>query len=214
MRKFDAIVFDIDGTLTPQVSWYSLTVELGASVERHAQIFHDYEAGKTTYDKSKSQLLQLWRDTGRAKRQNLEEVFTRLPMSDESQPLVAWLRHQGYALCLISGSMDLYVKATSTRLGIEDWFANTTLIFDDIGNLVDFDYDLDQAGKKLRQFKDFCSQRCLDPTRVAVVGDSENDIALFAYTGNGILVSQDETLSEHSWKRVDDLKEIRSLLHD
>lgn len=41
-----AVVFDIDGTLSPEVSWLALTRDLGASVEEHAQIYADYKAGR------------------------------------------------------------------------------------------------------------------------------------------------------------------------
>lgn len=41
-----AIIFDIDGTLSPEVSWLALTRDLGASVEEHIQIYKNYKEGK------------------------------------------------------------------------------------------------------------------------------------------------------------------------
>jgi phosphoserine phosphatase len=41
-----AAIFDIDGTLSPEVSWTELTHRLGTSVEEHLRIFGKYRRGE------------------------------------------------------------------------------------------------------------------------------------------------------------------------
>jgi FMN phosphatase YigB (HAD superfamily) len=57
MEKSKAVVFDIDGTLSPEISWLALTRDLGASVEQHIQIYQDYKEGRIDYEASKDQLI-------------------------------------------------------------------------------------------------------------------------------------------------------------
>lgn len=40
-----AIIFDIDGTLTPQNSWTAFTADMGASVEDHLSIYRSHLDG-------------------------------------------------------------------------------------------------------------------------------------------------------------------------
>ena len=64
-----AVVFDIDNTLTNDVSWLKATELLGASVEKHVDIFDKFSKNKLSYKVSKQQLIQLWEDTGNNNKQ-------------------------------------------------------------------------------------------------------------------------------------------------
>ena len=61
MINFKAVVFDIDGTLTPQVSWTAFTKDIGGSVVEHLAIYEDTLNGKLGLDDSKRKLLEMWR---------------------------------------------------------------------------------------------------------------------------------------------------------
>jgi HAD superfamily phosphoserine phosphatase-like hydrolase len=211
MRTFAAVIFDIDGTLAPVVSWTDFTKRLGASPEAHLKIYEDYRAGRITYLESKVCLLGLWRSTGNANHAYIERAFADMPLNPQALPLIHWAQ-QHARLCLISGSIDVFVLQVARATGIRDFFANTRFIFDADDNLVDYDYVLDQSGKKLRQLQEFCTRYDVGPKQCAVVGDSENDIELFKTTGNGILIGNNPALKPYAWRTARSLKDARRIL--
>ena len=60
LQNIKAVIIDVDGTLSPQISWTTLTKDLGASVEKHLEIFKEFQEKKTTYEVSKEKLLILF----------------------------------------------------------------------------------------------------------------------------------------------------------
>lgn len=211
MKRAVAVVFDIDGTLAPEVSWLALTRDLGASVERHIQIYTDYKEGKTDYVTSKAQLVDLWRATGNANRTFFVQLFDALPLDSDAQWIVQ-LAKMDRVVCVITGSMDLYAQAVSRKLGIEHWYANTRLHWDDQGNLVDMDYELDQAGKKLEQYLQFCEDNNLDKENILVLGDGENDEKLFEVCKQGVLISGGSDGETHARTRITRLADFEQIL--
>jgi HAD superfamily phosphoserine phosphatase-like hydrolase len=169
---------------------------MGASVDRHLEIFHAYREGRITYQASKDQLIGLWRATGRANRTTMRDIFASWPLDPASQPLVDRLRATGYRPLIITGAVDLYAQTVAARLGISDWYANTPLEFDAAGELVTYHYDLDQSGKKVRQLETFCQASGFDPTKVIAIGDGPNDLGLFEFTGHGILLETPRATAE------------------
>jgi HAD superfamily phosphoserine phosphatase-like hydrolase len=213
-RKFKAVIFDIDGTLTPEISWTALTRDMGASVEEHMVIYHEHRDGKITYETSKRKLLELWRKTGNTDKNYFETVFSGWPLKDGAKDLIDYLNLKNYLLCLITGSTSLYAEIVAKRLGIKEWFANASFDWDDKGNLIDFHYEIEQEKVKLNQFVEFCRKKGLDPKDCAVVGDGYNDAGLFSLTGNGIAVKSKDShfLDEIAWKKIENLSEIKDLL--
>lgn len=213
-RTLKAVIFDIDGTLTPDVSWTALTRDLGTSVEKHLEIFHGHRDGKITHETSKRELLKLWQETGNANKAFFQKLFMEWPLKDGAGELIDYLKSKGYLICLITGAADLYAEVIAKRLGIKDFFSNSQFIWDDNGKLKDFHYDIKQDKKKLEQFLKFCREQSLDPRDCAVVGDSHNDTELFSATGNGIAVNSKNShhLEKIAWKIISNLNEIKELL--
>jgi HAD superfamily phosphoserine phosphatase-like hydrolase len=212
-EQIRAVVLDIDGTLSPQLSWLALTRDLGASVAEHSRIYEDYKKGLITYSESKRRLIGLWRSTGNANRQFLEMIFENWPLVDDALSIVKWLKER-YTVCIITGSVDAYAKVITDKLGVDYWYANTKLEWRK-GQLIGYDYHLDQAVKKLEQFQEFCASQELKPTQCIIVGDSENDLKLFDYSHRGILVGSNspEEYRQHAWKVIDSLKELPTILN-
>jgi HAD superfamily phosphoserine phosphatase-like hydrolase len=214
MKKFKAIVFDIDGTLTEDTSWTAFTRDMGGSVADHLAIYGELKGGNIGYEDSKRQLLGLWGNTGNHSRDYITEQIAKWPIKSDAEPLIEKLKADGYILCLITGSVGIYAKYIAERLGVENYYANAELHFDGNGYLIDFDYDIHQSDVKLRQFLEFCKRLRLEPQEVVSVGDSENDIELFKLTGNGVLVGESPSveLSEAAWERIRKLSELTKLL--
>jgi len=144
MPDIKAIIFDIDGTLTPGNSWMAFTNDLGASVNDHMSIYKNHLDGVIGLDESKEQLLAMWQATDKANKQHIQEIFHTWPIRPEAKPLVTWLKDQGYLVCLITGSVGLYAEHIASELGIDDYYANADLFFDEAGNLSSFHYTANQ----------------------------------------------------------------------
>lgn len=211
MNKAKAVVFDIDGTLSPDISWLALTRDLGAPVEQHVQIYTDYKSGKIDYPTSKSQLIELWRATGNANKAFFAQLFDALPLDPAAEKVVEVAKASRIA-CLITGSMDLYAETVARKLGIENWYANTTLHWDAEGKLVDMDYELNQAAKKLEQFGEFCGAHALEAQDCLIVGDGENDELLFEVCKRGVLLRGNPETQTHAWKQIAQLADFEQIL--
>ncbi|HUC88291.1 MAG TPA: HAD-IB family phosphatase [Candidatus Binatia bacterium] len=215
VRTIKAVIFDIDGTLTPQNSWTAFTKDIGGSVEEHLAIYSDHVNGKIGLDKSKELLLKMWQDTGKADKKHIEGIFETWQVRDDAQELIDWLKDNGYIVCLITGSVGVYAKYMARKLGVEYYYSNAELYFDDNGELADFHYTANQAEVKLEQFGEFSKLMKLRASDFAAVGDGDNDIGLFRLTNNGILVDHNKVSDElrnSAWKTVSNLIEVKDLL--
>lgn len=208
------VSFDVDGTLTRQNSWLALTEGLGASSAEHATIYERYSRGVIDYLSAKHQLLTLWNETGHATKPYITQVLCSLPLRPEAREVVDWLKAKEYKVCLISGSMDVYVSIVAKQLGVNVFYANTTLIFDQRGSLVDLEYFLDQGSRKVEQLKSFCDLTDTLPEQIVAVGNSENDMGLFQLTRRGLLLEETPSpqLRDRSWGVIESLSDIKNFL--
>lgn len=216
MNKPKAAIFDIDGTLTPQNSWIAFSQDIGASVADHLAIYSQHLGGEISLDESKKQLLAMWRATGKANKAHIQSVFKNWPVKEDARDLVDWLKSQGYSICLITGSLGVYAEHIARELGVDHYYANAELYFDEDEELTDFHYTANQAEVKLQQFTDFCEAQGIEPGDCIAVGDSDNDIELFRATKHGILIEGEkisEELRESAWRTIHQLNEVKDLLN-
>jgi len=213
-NEIKAVAFDIDGTLSPGISWTKLTFILGSSVENHAQIHKDFKEGKLEYEESKKALLGLWRSQGPITKEKLIDIFNNWEIKPDAKELFDYLHSKNYRTCLITGSFDLFAEIIAKRLGAEAWYANTTLYWDENNNLHDYDYVREANNKKLEQLKEFCRANYLQISECVAVGDDSNDTDLFKATERGILVESPTSykLESVAWKCIKHLSEIKQIL--
>jgi HAD superfamily phosphoserine phosphatase-like hydrolase len=209
-----AILFDIDNTLTYEVSWYLLTKKLGGDTETHRKIFNNMLEGKINYQDAKSQLIELWKKTGKCNKKHFIKIFSEVKLKEDVQEVVDFIKSMGLNICLITGSVDLYAETISKRLNVNDYYANTKLIWDKKDELIDFDYEKNQGEKKLKQLKEFCLKNNISISEIIVVGDDENDIELFKFTKQGVAVksSNSHKIETHAWKIINKLSELKQII--
>ena len=215
MSQVKAVIFDIDGTLSPENSWTAFSRDLGSSVAEHLAIYQDHLTGKIGLDESKRMLLKLWQSTGKANKQNIEQMYATWPLRDDALEVVEWLKQKGIRVCLITGSVDLYAQHIAERLGVSDYYANATLVFDEDENLENFDYTTDQADIKLQQLREFCARYDISENECIAVGDSDNDIELFRHTGRGVLIDDGDVaaeLKQSAWRSINQLNKLKDLV--
>lgn len=211
-QKISTIFFDIDKTLTDEISWLKLTDGLGASVQKHTEIFDKFKANKLSYSIAKQKLIKLWQKTGKANKSYIEKMFRSWKLKSDAREIIDYLK-KSYQLCIISGSVDLYVQTVAEKLGISDWYANAELVWDKKGNLIDFNYSRDQARKKLEHLNEYIARYDLNKNECAVVGDGENDVELFKKLPFGIAVNKnsEHELKNIATKNISELKQLKEI---
>lgn len=210
----EAVVFDLNGTLAPKLTLTNFIVGLDSSQDIPPEIKKYLTDGKLPHGSNKEPFLKLWKATGRATRDFLTGVFETWPLREGAHDLVAQIHARNLKTCLITGSVDLHAEVAARRLHIPHYFANTPLIWDEQGNLVDYDFCPDQTGKKIEQLLGFCQQEGISPQQCLVVGDDNNDAGLFALTGKGVAAksSTSHYVKGVAWKQVNHLTDIEGLL--
>jgi len=214
-KEFASVVFDIDGTLTPETSWFVLTEGLGASSDEHWRIFQALGSGELSLEEAENQLLSLWQETGNANKSFIRSIFEAQELHPESQEIIDFLKSRGYFVCLISASVDLYTEVMAERVGVDFHFSNTELVWDERGNLIGFHYEPKQAEKKLEQLQEFLEEQGISKDRCVVVGDSWNDREMFKHTKRGVMIHtpiEDSGLSGFAWKSISSLKQLKDIL--
>lgn len=214
MGEIKAIVFDIDGTLTPDISWLAMTRDLGASVDKHQEIFKAFKESKISYEASREQLIKLWQDTGNATYPKIKNIFENWSIFPEAKELISFLHDKELYVAFITGSMNLYAEVVAQKFSVLDYYANGNLIFDNNEKLVDFHFPHNESIKKLEYLFEFCEKRSLKPNNIITIGDSENDVGLFSETKRGIMVGieKPKALEKVAWKQADNLLKVKELL--
>jgi len=208
-----AAAFDIDNTLTDNVSWLALTDLLGASSKTLQDILRRFLADELSYDDAVRQVTELWQSTGRTDKATWQQIFNDWPLKQGAPELITYLLEQGYDLALITGSVDLFAQTIAARLHIPYWYANATLLWDEHDNLTSFIYVRDQKAQKLQHLHEFAQQIGVSVEDCVVVGDGDNDLETFRQTKHGIAVdSKSQNLLAASWKQVQNLSEIIPIL--
>ena len=209
-----AVIFDIDGTLSPDISWTKITETLGASVPHHLEIYEQFKTGILSQEEGEQAILKLWRGGGELHKSRLEHMFTEWTLKPDAIPVFQSLKVARVITCLITGSVDLFAEMIAERVKADDWYANAVLAWDERGNLSNINYEIDATAKKLGQFQEFCEKHEFQPTECVVVGDDTNDEALFRTTGRGIAVESltSSVLDPVAWRKVKTLSEISGIL--
>ncbi|MDP3974664.1 MAG: HAD-IB family phosphatase [bacterium] len=207
------IIFDIDGTLIDGISWLKMTESLGADVQIHKKIFEELKNEKISYPESKSQLINLWLSTNHANKQNLLYIFNSWNLKIDAKEIINYLKSK-YEVILISGSLDLYVKTIAKKLNIKTWYANTTIFWDKNNKIYDFNYEENQAKKKLEQLNQFLYKSGYKKENCLIIGDGDSDLILFKELSYGIAINKKPflELEKLAWKKITNLSEIKELL--
>ena len=213
MRNIKLVCFDVDGTLVDGNSWWMLTKALGCSSEKTISIFNQAKEGKISFREGERLFTKIFQESGNNTKEFINNFFESIDVKPEAKDLISYLKQKGYLIYLISGGIDMYVNSITRKLGVDGFYANSSLEFDKEGILQRIHYRENQKGVKAEQLQELIRKIGIDMSHVVFIGDSDNDINVFKATKQGIAVStSDEELKKVSWKSVNSLSEIKNIL--
>ncbi len=212
-RDIKAIAFDIDGTLVRENFWGALNGLCGLSKAEDESLFRQYEEGVLEYRVWMGHISAAYRKNPKSK-EEMMPVLLEYRFAPDTKATVKRLQRQ-YELALISSNIDTYVEDVGDRLSIPFRYAFSTLEYDHSGTFMEIGFrdPGSELEAKVAALKDLCSRLLLEPSQIAFVGDSRNDLEAFRYTGRGILLREgNEDLRKAAWKRISTLSELAGIL--
>ena len=169
MREHRAVIFDLDGTLTPVRSvWRHLHEALGmweGEARRHQEAF---EQGAIDYEEFCARDAAHWKGMDEA---DLRSITDRIPYRPGVRECVAALQHGGLYVGLVSTGLTLLLERVHAELGLAYAIANR--LVSKRGRLtgeVKVNVVHDRKGEAVDLF---CGQFGIDHRDVITVGDSD-----------------------------------------
>lgn len=176
---FRAVLFDLDGTLTPVRSvWQHLHERLGLW-DRHAVRHQEaFLAGDLTYEEFCRRDAAHWKGlpVGR-----LRALADRIPYRRGTRAAIAAARAQGAVVGVISTGLTLLADRAHRELELDWSVANHLAVRG--GRFSGRVSIRVRHGAKDAAVDRFCRRFRLDPSEVISVGDSDGDISMFTRTG-------------------------------
>lgn len=214
MAKNKLVCFDVDGTLVEEKSsWLTITEGLGFSVEEVISIYGAAMNEKISFAEGEKRVADIYRSGGKATKENIWEIFSRVPLRAQAMETIGYLKGKGYDIWLISGAVDVYVESVAKKIGAAGFYAHASLEFNYQGVLSKIHYSSNQNPWKAEIIQKIARDNGVSPKDMIFVGDGENDVDAFKLTGRGIAVyPYDEKLGKVAWKTVKSLSEIKDIL--
>jgi len=181
---YRAVIFDLDGTLTPVRSvWKHLHEALGlweGEALRHQESF---EAGEIRYHEWCSLDAALWKGMQVSE---LRSIADSIPYRDGVRASIAALRSAGILVGVVSTGLNLLADRVRDDLGLAYTICN--LLESKAGVLtgkvkINVEHNRKDAALDL-----FSSRFGVMPAQVIAVGDSDGDISMFRKVGFSIAV--------------------------
>lgn len=183
-RRYDLVIFDMDGTLTvPRSSWGYVHEEMGVNNEDSLKAF---DSGEIDEDEFIRRDLSLWFgvDPDISERR-IMHILRTMPWIGGIQETVACLHYNDIKCVICSGGLELASRMIADEYGF-DGYSGVRLLTDGDGRLTGGYEKGCKLGDKGIRTKAFIEEFRVDPERVVSIGNSYTDIRMFEETGMSI----------------------------
>lgn len=205
------VAFDVDGTLTKGFGWKSFHDTGGVTPEEHKAWRKEYLTGKIDYNQWIARIEKRYREKGMTFKK-FSKAVKAVEFYEGAKECITAIQNQCFT-CLASSSPNIYVEEVARQLGVKRYHAAITFVFDATGLFTKIQFDTNDRQEKVTYLKNLCKELGIRPEEIVYVGDSENDLAAFEFTGRGVLIGEgDMRLQTACWKQVSKLKDVPQLL--
>jgi len=212
MKKI--ICFDVNGTLIEEKSWEILTCGKRDIEEEIEANFKLYFKGEIKIDEAWGKLVVILRKAGMSNRDYIYSCWDKGGNFKEgAEEIISYLKEKGYKIYLISCSIDAYLNHITRKMELEGVYSGSHLIFDDSGELISIESEcMEGKGFKQESLKRLAREEEVDIKDIVFVGDGDNDVGVFKMTEHGIAMGDNKQLADCSWKKIDNLFQIKEIL--
>jgi phosphoserine phosphatase len=197
---YRALLFDLDGTLTPVRSvWQHLHETLGLwerEARRHQQAF---EEGSIDYAEFCARDAAHWKGLKEA---DLRAITDRIPYRAGAREAIAAACAAGAVVGVVSTGLTLLADRARAELGLEYCAANRLLARDGVlTGGVEIEVTHARKGDAVDHF---CARFGIAPAEVVSFGDTDGDISMFERTGLSVAVFPASRRAAQAASRVHD----------
>jgi phosphoserine phosphatase len=180
-RNRRLVAFDMDSTLVEAEVIDELAMAAGVGDEVRA-ITESAMRGELDFAESFRRRVALLKGLDSAA---LEEIASRLKITEGAEHLISTLRAMGYKTAILSGGFTYFAHHLQEQLGIDYVYANELEIVDEVvtgevkGAIVD-------GPRKAQLLRQLAHEQGIDLQQVIAVGDGANDLPMLSIAGLGI----------------------------
>ncbi|MGH9868851.1 MAG: HAD family hydrolase [Candidatus Polarisedimenticolia bacterium] len=208
---FKAILFDLDGTLTPvRSSWQHIHEKLEmwtGRADRYQQLFLE---GRIDYEEFCRLDALEWKGLPSSR---LEAVVADIGYRPGLEKLLETVRARGYRTGIVSTGLTMLAHRVRGELGFDDAQANELEVVNgEVSGRVRVHVP---HGHKDVAVRRFCERFGLNPHEVIAVGDTAGDISMFQAVGYAIAfdpVGEEPGLAAHATVHEPDLGALAAAL--
>ncbi|HXH27757.1 MAG TPA: HAD family phosphatase, partial [Candidatus Polarisedimenticolia bacterium] len=177
-----AVLFDLDGTLTPVRSvWQHIHASLGLWESEAAVHQAAFERGEIDYEEFCARDAAHWKGMAEA---DLRAITDRIPYRPGTRSCVRLLQEAGLLVGVISTGLTLLASRVNRELDLAYTIANRLVTRR--GRLTgEVKVNVEHA-RKGEAVDLFCGQFGVDYREVMAIGDSDGDISMFEHAGFSI----------------------------
>jgi phosphoserine phosphatase len=197
---YRALLFDLDGTLTPVRSvWQHLHETLGFW-EREARGHQEaFQEGSIDYAEFCARDAAHWKGMKEA---DLRAITDRIPYRAGAREAIASARAAGAVVGVVSTGLTLLADRARADLGLADCAANRLLARDGVlTGGVEIEVTHARKGEAVDRF---CARFGIAPVEVVSFGDTDGDISMFERTGLSVAVFPASRRAARAASRVHD----------
>ena len=185
MSRYRAVVFDLDGTLTPVRSvWQHIHEALGmwdADARQHQAAF---ERGTISYGEFCTRDAAHWKGMAEA---DLRVITDRIPYRTGARECIAMIQASGRLVGVVSTGLTLLACRVNSEMNLAFTMANRLVAR---RGVLTGEVQVNVAhGRKDQALDLFCGQFGIDRDDVVSIGDSEGDISMFERSGFSIALN-------------------------
>jgi phosphoserine phosphatase len=199
----------MDGVLTTGVSsWVRVHEHFGVSNEAALELFVNGEIDDLEFIRRD---VALWMKGGRVHLDDVARILHEVPLMPGAVETVQALHEIGIETAIVSGGLEPMAQDVARRLGIKRVYSNG-LHADTDGYLTGEGILRTPLVDKGLPVRELLEREGLEPGRVASVGDSCPDIAMFELTGLGVAFNPADPCVQEAADHVVAERDLRRLL--